>query len=224
MDQTSNKIILIEGKQTDHPSFFLSLQKKGFNVEITSTGNAAIEKIREEVPMILLIDAASLRTTSNRIVYRIKQICPELPIILIIDETQRDKNISAKADLVMILPFTVQKLLNRIKLFEPSKKAALRKVGDLTLDLEKNCINVNHRITAVTPRVSKLLNLLMERPGEVVPRKELFRELWDTDCLDDMRSLDVHIQWLRKAVEDDPKKPKYIKTFKGVGYSFEPNN
>ncbi|HOP00820.1 MAG TPA: response regulator transcription factor [Flexilinea sp.] len=223
MDQLQDKIILIEGKQTDHPSFFLSLKKRGYNVEIASTGNSAIEKIQESDPMIVLIDAASMRTASNRIVYRIKKRNPDLPIILIIDEMLKQKKISDKADLVLCLPFTVQKLLNRIMLFAPAKKSTLKCAGDLALDTSRNCIYIDNRVVGVTPRVSKLLNLFMDRPGEIIKREELFRELWDTDYLEDMRSLDVHIQWLRKAIEENPKNPQYLITVKGQGYMLEPN-
>lgn len=219
MDLLQNKIILIEGKQTDHPSFFLNLQKKGYNVEIASTGNCALDKIRDGRPMLVLIDASSLRTTCNRIVYRIKQRNPDLPVILIIDDTLKNKKISNKCDLVMTLPFTVQKLVNRIKLFAPSNGDSIRNVGDITLDKSKCSISVDNRYSLVTPRVVKLLEVLMDRVGKVVSRKDLFRKIWDTDYLDDMRSLDVHMQWLRKAIEIDPKNPQIITTIRGTGYS-----
>jgi DNA-binding response OmpR family regulator len=219
LDLLQKKIILIEGKQTDHPSFFLNLQKKGYNVEIASTGNAALDKIREDRPMLVLIDAASLRTTCNRIVYRIKQRNPDLPVILIIDDTLKNRKISNKCDLVMTLPFTVQKLVNRIKLFAPSNSDCIRNVGDITLDKSKRSISVDNRYTLVTPRVVKLLEVLMDNVGKVVSRKDLFRKIWDTDYFDDMRSLDVHMQWLRKAIEVDPKNPQIITTIRGIGYS-----
>lgn len=61
----------------------------------------------------------------------------------------------------------------------------------------------------------------MRRPGEVLKRKELFKKIWETDYVGDMRSLDVHISWLRQAVEDNPRRPRYIKTERGVGYRLE---
>ena len=63
-----------------------------------------------------------------------------------------------------------------------------------------------------------LLQTFMEKPGEVIPREDIFRRVWETDFIDDMRTLDVHISWLRQIVEDDPKKPKLIKTVRGKGY------
>ena len=61
----------------------------------------------------------------------------------------------------------------------------------------------------------------MERPGEVIERDQLFREVWETDFTDDTRTLDVHISWLRKAIEKDPRRPKYLKTIRGIGYRLD---
>jgi len=52
-------------------------------------------------------------------------------------------------------------------------------------------------------------------------RDDLFRKVWETDFTDDTRTLDVHISWLRRAIEDDPRKPKYLKTLRGVGYRLD---
>ena len=61
----------------------------------------------------------------------------------------------------------------------------------------------------------------MKKPGEVLLREDLFRKLWETDYLGDTRSLDVHISWLRKAVEEDSRHPEFIKTERGIGYRLE---
>ncbi len=221
MEQCTKKIILIEGKQTNHPSFFLSLKKKGYNVAITSTGNTALEKIKEEIPLLVLIDAASLRTAGNRIVYSIKKRYPTLPVIVVVDEFKSIKK--SDADQVMVLPFTIQKLLNRINLYIPADQVSLVSEGNVALDVKNNRIFVNDRPSSVTPRVAKLLYLLMDHPGKTLERKDLFMELWDTDYTEDMRSLDVHIRWLRQVVEENPKKPKIIQTVRGVGYRFAVN-
>jgi DNA-binding response OmpR family regulator len=58
----------------------------------------------------------------------------------------------------------------------------------------------------------------MLKPGKLIDREELFKTLWETDYVGDMRSLDVHVSWLRKAIEEDPRNPVYLKTKRGVGY------
>ncbi|MBV9229434.1 MAG: winged helix-turn-helix domain-containing protein, partial [Chloroflexi bacterium] len=66
----------------------------------------------------------------------------------------------------------------------------------------------------------ELLSLLVSRAGEVVTRAEIFDKVWGTDWLGDMRTLDVHIRWLREKLEVDPGHPRYIQTVRSIGYRF----
>ena len=65
-----------------------------------------------------------------------------------------------------------------------------------------------------------LLQLLMSRAGEVVPREQIMDEVWDPHWFGPTKTLDVHISWLRKKLEDDPSHPRYITTSRGVGFRF----
>ena len=73
----------------------------------------------------------------------------------------------------------------------------------------------------LTPRLVMLLRILMERPGQVIERAALFSQVWETQYTGDTRTLDVHISWLRQAIEDDPRHPRYIKTVRGMGYRLD---
>jgi DNA-binding response OmpR family regulator len=66
-----------------------------------------------------------------------------------------------------------------------------------------------------------ILKILMEHAGEVVERKAMFSEAWETDYTADTRSLDVHMSWLRQAIEENPRKPEFIKTVRSVGYRLD---
>jgi DNA-binding response OmpR family regulator len=66
-----------------------------------------------------------------------------------------------------------------------------------------------------------LLKILLDHRGEVIERKSLFSQVWETDYTDDTRTLDVHVSWLRHAIEADPKNPKLLKTVRGVGYRLD---
>ncbi len=223
MESYQQKIILVEGKQTDHPSFFFSLKKKGYNVEIAKNGVNALEKIKENVPALILIDAASLRISGKRIIYGIKKRYPYLPVVVVVDDTFTEKDIPARADQILTLPFSIQKLVNKISIYLKDDPEKRKTVGDISLDTEANILYVRDRQPqSLTPRVSKILNLMMENPGKVIKRSEIFCKVWDTNYIEDMRSLDVHIRWLRKIMEDKPKKPKYLITVRGVGYKLNP--
>jgi DNA-binding response OmpR family regulator len=77
------------------------------------------------------------------------------------------------------------------------------------------------REARLTPRQAQLLQILMQHPGEVVGRDQLFKDVWNTGYTGDTRTLDVHISWLREAIEEDPRNPKFIKTIRGVGYRLD---
>ena len=87
--------------------------------------------------------------------------------------------------------------------------------------LRINLLNIYEKHVSLTPRLVRLLQALMEHPGEVFDRGELFRYVWETGYTGDTRTLDVHVSWLRQAVEQDPRHPDYIKTVRGVGYRLD---
>ncbi|MBT6061692.1 MAG: winged helix-turn-helix transcriptional regulator, partial [Anaerolineae bacterium] len=143
----------------------------------------------------------------------------ELPIILIIDP---DKNVSDDGSvLVLRHPFTILKLTNRIKPLLPSDGNNIIQEGAIRLDLDRKRVRCLGQNTRLTPRLIMLLQTLMEHPGEVVEREELFKKVWETDYTGDTRTLDVHISWLRKAIEPNPTKPKFLRTIRGVGYRLD---
>ena len=94
------------------------------------------------------------------------------------------------------------------------------RVADLTLDLTRKEIMGCNGSNKLTPKECELLALFMSYPGRVLSRKLLMKEVWETDFLDDTRTLEVHICWLRKKIEEDPRKPQRLRTVRGVGYRF----
>lgn len=215
------RILLIEGKRTDHPSFAAGLSKKGYLVESVPSGSAALTQLDNVVPALIVVDASSMRTSGKRICQALRQKQNELPLILVIDQNS-DPNDNYGADSVLVLPFTMQKLINRIRRLLPIKNNGGFEVGPIMLDVNEKRALCGDKQIQLTPRLTTLLRILMEHAGEVVERKALFSEAWETDYTADTRSLDVHISWLRQALEENPRHPKYILTSRGVGYRLDP--
>ena len=94
-------------------------------------------------------------------------------------------------------------------------------VGPIRLDLEQRRVRCLGQQSRLTPRLVKLLQTLIEHHGLVVERTELFKVVWETDYTLDTRTLDVHISWLREALEVDPRHPRFLKTIRGVGYRLD---
>jgi DNA-binding response OmpR family regulator len=212
-------LLVIEGRYAEIPSFALDLQKKGFDVHTAQNGSQAVSRLKEVSPSLVVVNAASLRSTGLRICQSIHEQDAKLPIILILDSDKRVDNDTA--DAVLALPFTVQKLVNRIKPLLPGDGKNVVHVGPVRLDVERRRVRCLGKSTKLTPRLVTLLRMLMDKHGEVVERDNLFKKVWETNYTGDTRTLDVHISWLRAAIELDPDNPKFLKTIRGVGYRLD---
>jgi DNA-binding response OmpR family regulator len=215
-----SRVLLIEGKRTDHPSFAAGLTKKGYLVESVPSGTAALAHLESVIPDLVVVDASSMRTSGKRICQALKEKKATMPVILVI-EKNGDPNDNYGADSVLALPFTMQKLINRIKHLLPIQNNGGLTAGPIMLDVAQKRATCEEKQIQLTPRLVSLLRILMEHAGEVVEREVMFREAWETDYTADTRSLDVHMSWLRLALEDNPRHPKYIKTIRGVGYRLD---
>jgi DNA-binding response OmpR family regulator len=215
----TDSLLVIEGRHADIPSFASELQKKGFEVHTATSGNAAVSRLERINPSLVVVNAASLRSTGLRICQSIRDKNSKYPIILVLaKEAKVGKDI---ADAVLVLPFTAQKLANRIRPLLPGDGKNVLHVGPIRLDVEHRRVKCLGRNTKLTPRLVTLLQILMDKHGEVVERESLFKKVWDTNYTGDTRTLDVHVSWLRRAIELDPLKPKFLKTIRGVGYRLD---
>jgi DNA-binding response OmpR family regulator len=211
------KILWIEGKRADSPSFVPALRKKDYLVEIVSTGSDALARLMEIDPDLVVINAPSLRTSGKRICRDLHEKMNGLPIVIILGPEQ---NFSGEtcARVVLKMPFTIRKLLNRINPLLPGDGMNMLHVGYIRLDLERRRVRCQGREARLTPRLTRLLEVLMRHAGEAIERQKLFKEVWDTEYTLDTRTLDVHISWLREALEENPRHPQFLKTIRGVGY------
>lgn len=220
VDPAQTKILIIEVKHSENPSFAKGLEGKGFTVSTVPNGSAALEKITDWLPDLVVFNAATLRTSGRRICQNIRARAEHLPIIHILANDQEPFE-PVEDSVVLKLPFTLQKLLNRIRPFLPVDSKDLIRLGQLQVDTRQRMARYLDKQARLTPRLIKLLTVFMEHPGVVIERKVLFSQVWETEYTADMRSLDVHVSWLRQALEDDPRHPRIFKTIRGLGYRLD---
>lgn len=215
-----NIILWIEGRRADRPSFVPNLRKKQYAIEVVPNGKAALDRLYDVNPHLVVVNAASMRSNGKRICANLREKMDGLPIMLILD---KDQTISGEvtANIVLRLPFTTRKLVNRIIPFIAKQGKNTIKKGAILLDLEQRSIQCEDRGGRLTPRLVNLIHKLIRHSGEVISREDLFREVWNTEYMGDTRTLDVHISWLRRVIEEDPRNPKFLKTVRGVGYRLD---
>ncbi len=214
------RILWVEGKRADGPPLAPGLRKKGYIVESVTTGSEALALLPGFDPDLIVVNAASMRTSGKRICSSLREKAYGVPILLIADPTHTSSE-DVGANVILTQPFTMRKLLNRLKPLLPGDGENMLHVGPIRLDLERKRVRCQGREATLTPRLARLLQALMDHPGEALERGHLFREVWNTEYTGDTRTLDVHISWLRQAIEEDPRKPRFLKTIRGMGYRLD---
>lgn len=177
---------------------------------------------RFRTPDLVVFDASTMRSSGIRMCRRIRQEFPNVPFI---HSRPKDsaENKTLGADVYLQKPFSARKLNNRVFQLLPADEESnsIIAVGKYRLFLEKGAIDVPEKgEQQLTPKLTKLLELLMKNVDQVVSRQQIMEEVWQTTYLGDTRTLDVHIRWIRQAVEKVPNKPEVLTTAHGVGYIF----
>jgi DNA-binding response OmpR family regulator len=214
------RILWIEGKRAESPPFVPGLRKKGYTVEIVTTGNEALARLFSFDPDLIIINLASMRTTGKRICRSLREKANSVPI-LVISDPEKPATSELGATVILALPFTTRKLLNRLSPLLPGDGGTMLHKGSIRLDVARKRVRCQGHEASLTPRLAQLLKIFLEHPGEALERVRLFREVWNTEYIGDTRTLDVHISWLRQAIEEDPRKPRFLKTIRGVGYRLD---
>ncbi len=211
-------ILLVEGERAARTSCAPVLEKKGFQVARVHTLRATSQALETNPPDLLVVDTRCLRFNGLRLCEALSANETHIPILLIVPEDQKRPHYPGVS--VLRGTPTARKLLNRVKrLLSPPGNHLLR-AGELTLDLQRRVLIRKGEEHRLTPRQARLLEVFMRNPGRVLTRAFLMKEVWETDYLDDTRTLEVHVHWLRKAIEEDPRRPRYLTTVRKVGYCF----
>src|SRR5678815_470713 len=150
-------LLVIEGRHAEIPSFAADLQKKGFDIVSAQNGSEAVSQLKQTNPTLVIVNAPSLRSTGIRICLSIRKKDAKIPIILIVEkEKVVDKEL---VDSIVSLPFTAQKLVNRVKALMPGDGNNVVSVGPIRLDLENRRVRSLGKNTKLTPRLITLLQI-----------------------------------------------------------------
>jgi DNA-binding response OmpR family regulator len=142
-----------------------------------------------------------------------------VPTILLLEEGHGSAG--STADAFMTPPFTSRKLLHRVKKAAQALSSREIEIGPMRFDPDTRTLYRNHKILYLRPKEAALLLFFLNHAGKVMSREEILRQVWETDYVEDTRTLSVHIRWLREKLEDDPSNPRYLRTVRGVGYRFD---
>ena len=217
---TGVNLLLIETHRKTPPSFSVGLEKSGHTVSVENKVATAIKLAARIKPDIIILDAASMRTVGNRMCRRIQRACGPCRLIHLV-ENHVTPDSKWGADITLVHPFTERKVLNAVKRLRPLPEGNWRHVGPLRVSVKQRRVQCWNEEKRLTPKETQLLQVLLDHAGSTVSRKYLIKHVWETDFLGDTRTLDVHISWLRRAIEKDPLHPRLLRTVRGEGYRLD---
>lgn len=223
----TNILLIDDDKRLTRP-LEASLKDAGYQVAVAHDGRSGLELALASQPELVILDVMMPEMDGWAVCQKLRQESP-VPILMLTalgDEIDRILGLELGADDYLTKPFSTRELIVRIKALlrrvalDQVDSRKMIEVGDVTLDHASRQVHKGGEMLTLRHKEFELLSLLMSRAGKVVDRAEIFDEVWGTDWLGDTRTLDVHIRWLREKIEDDPAKPRYIETVRGVGYRF----
>jgi DNA-binding response OmpR family regulator len=170
-------------------------------------------------PDLLIIDVVSFGGNGYKVSNAVRARLDSVPVILLLEKGHTSAG--STADAYMTPPFTSRKLLYRVRKIGQDLISREIHAGPLTLDPDTRTLHKGKQLLRLRPKEAMLLAFFMHNPGRVLSRKEIMKQVWETEYIGDTRTLSVHVRWLRQKIEDDPNAPRYLRTVRGVGYRFE---
>lgn len=213
-------VLLIERESGHNSSFASSLRRSSVSVLVENDFRKAISNMPAHEPDLIVLDSASMRTSGVRMARRLIQAIDGVPLIRVAPAGTSSTN-SHEGEFLLIQPVSLRRLVTLThRLLPPEPEDELR-VGSICIDPKSRVVRAHGRCTLLTPKAMALLLYLRNNEGRLVSRKKLMKRVWGTDYTGDTRTIDVHVSWLRKALEQDPESPQYLMTVRGVGFRLE---
>lgn len=201
------------------------LERAGFRVISAGDGDAALASARSARPDLIVLDL-KLPAKDGLDVARELRKTSAVPIIMLTaraDEADKLVGLELGADDYMTKPFSPKELVARIRAVLRRSDAAragveVIRVGELTVDVARMHVTAGRRIIPLTPTEFQILVALARQPGRVFTRGQLLDQVHGIAIESYERAIDAHIKNIRRKIEPDPRKPRYVQTVYGIGY------
>ena len=202
----------------------IALEANGYRVYETDRGGAAVQEAARLRPDVVILDIGLPDMDGLEVLRRLREWTATPIIMLSVRDADRDKvaALDAGADDYLTKPFSVDELLARLRVAQrhaqPGPLAAVFAQGDVTVDLSRRHVTKGDREVKLTPTEYALLRLLIQHAGRVLTHRQILKEVWGPEYMDETHYLRVYFGQLRQKLEDDPARPRLILTEPGVGY------
>jgi two-component system, OmpR family, response regulator RegX3 len=221
------RVLVVEDEPSISEPLASHLGREGFAPEVVPTAADARAAFDREEPDVVLLDVM-LPDGDGRDLCREWRSASDVPIVMLTargEEIDKVVGLELGADDYVVKPFSAAELVARIRAIQrrgraPDARRGPIVVGAIALDPSSRTVTKDGEPVELAAKEFDLLRFLMSRAGEVVGREEIMDEVWDPHWFGPTKTLDVHVSWLRKKIEDEPSSPSYLTTVRGVGFRF----
>ncbi|TCT12945.1 two-component system response regulator VicR [Natranaerovirga pectinivora] len=225
-----HKVLVVDDEKSIVDILKFNLKREGFNVCVAYDGEEAIDIIHKEKPDLILLDIMMPKLDGLQ-TCRIIRKDYDIPIIMLTaraEEVDKVLGLELGADDYVTKPFSIRELMARVKANlrrtnskeNNGEKSTIITFKNLSIDLAKYEVLKDGRIIELTLREFELLKFLSTQKEQIFTREQLLEKVWGYEYYGDVRTVDVTIRRLREKIENDPSKPEFILTKRGVGYFF----
>ncbi|MBD8068944.1 response regulator transcription factor [Bacillus sp. PS06] len=232
----NKKVLVVDDEQSIVTLLQYNLKQAGYDVLTAMDGGEGLEKAVNEQPDLIILDLMLPTMDGIEVCKELRQRKIATPILMLTardDEFDKVLGLELGADDYLTKPFSPREVVARVKAIlrrmtqnieiqqeasDPSERIV---IADLLILPEHYEAYYNDVRLDLTPKEFELLVYLAKHKGRVLTRDQLLSAVWNYDFAGDTRIVDVHISHLREKIEQDTKKPIYIKTIRGLGYKLE---
>ena len=222
------KIQIVDDDETIVETLTYNLTRHGFDVHACNNGASGLARFAEALPDLVILDWMLPDMKGPDICALIREQSPDIPILMLTGRsTPADiaHGLSRGADDYLVKPFSMVELLARLEalirrtLKDKARSAKGRiELGSLLLDEDARRVVYRSKNIELSPREFKLLKVLMQNVGRALSTEALLDRVWGTDFDGDVKTVAVHVRWLRQKLELDPKVPTLLETVHRSGY------
>ncbi len=221
------RILVVDDDRAVRESLRRSLAFNGYDVDLASDGQHALDAILQQRPDAMVLDVMMPRLDGLEVCRRLRGSGDDLPILVLTARdavSDRVAGLDAGADDYLPKPFALEELLARLRALlrrrlpgDTTNKTEPKRFGDLELDVDTRDVRRGDRVIRLTRTEFALLELLMANPRRVLTRARIFEEVWGYEFPTTGNALEVYIGYLRRKTEEGGE-PRLIHTVRGVGY------
>ena len=231
----SKTILVVEDEISIATLLKYNLEQAGFTVLLAHDGKAGLQMALQEGPDLIILDLMLPILDGMEVCKELRSQKKNIPIIMLTardDEFDKVLGLELGADDYMTKPFSPREVIARVKavlrrftpapvIEEVDMSEVFYEYGDLKVFPDRFEAFLGDETLEFTPKEFELLVYLLENKNRVLTRDQLLSAVWNYDFVGDTRIVDVHISHLREKIEENSRKPVFIKTIRGLGYKFE---